>query len=152
MRTPNNSLANTLLSFLRSAKDTPSIRKIARDGIRIDPGVKSLLDTFPGNLFWSAFRNLTSVDDYPTDPKGVLHELEFEDIKYPFATKFAHELKTWLGAIGCTEIDCGFMYNFTQATSTNILSLASEYNNGNLSDLSEPACRHKLACRCGTSC
>jgi hypothetical protein len=73
MRTPCAALETRLLKFLRSAKNASSVRKLARDGMAIDASVKALLKTFPSNLFWSAFRNLESVDTYPPDKNGVLY-------------------------------------------------------------------------------
>jgi NAD-dependent SIR2 family protein deacetylase len=132
MRMPGGASETRLLNFLHFAQSAASAEKLAEVGSEIDANLGHLLKTFPGEQFWSAVGKLSSVDAYPPDEKRRLYQLDFESVDYPFATAFALQLKTWLGALGCTEVYSDVIYKYSKLSQDNIFDVRSSYKSGRL--------------------
>src|SRR5262245_5904150 len=128
---PGGALEPRLLTFLRSVEDSSSVGKLAKIGLAVDPNLKKLVETFPRKLFWSAVQKL-SIDTYPPDEEGVLYQLDFDAVDYPYAKTFAEQLKTWLRPIRCTEVESNVTYNFSKLSLGNLLLVKGSYESGSL--------------------
>jgi SIR2-like domain len=123
---------NRLMSFLRLAESSAAPDVLARAGLEVDGRLAGLLDNFPSDVFWPAVCKLDHVQTYVGCGSEGPYSLEFESVEYPYAEKFAQQIETWMGALGCNDVSSSVERLFSQSARTNILHLSHDYKQGRL--------------------
>ncbi len=143
MRPPAGQVGERLLALFRSADNATSTALLSRAAIEVDESLAPLLNTFyvndvdddgddvDGDLFWLELGKL-SVVERDLRVNGILYELANEKAPYPYVELFGEQVKTWLLALNCTDVQVSIRAKLSERAETNILSVCDDYDDGRL--------------------